>query len=75
MHKVKKKELALIKCFIFMMENLLCQFYKLNTSRRMPALLVAQEIITAMATLGEWNVGLIIYLNLTANYHTNLFCF
>jgi len=34
-----------------MMENLLCQFYKLNTSRRMPALLVAQEIITAMATL------------------------
>lgn len=49
--KKKKKELTLIKCFIFMMENLLCQFYKLNTSRRMPALLVAQEIITAMATL------------------------
>ena len=34
-----------------MMENLLYQFYKLNISRRMPPLLVAQEIITTLATL------------------------
>ena len=34
-----------------MMENLLCQFYKLNTSRRMPALSVAQGIISTMVTL------------------------
>lgn len=74
MRHVKEKKTHIDNVLHFYDGNPLCQFYKLRTSREVPALLATQGIITTMAALLRTECR-VIYLNLTENYHSTLFVF